>query len=134
MALRTALLCASVLLAAGVVGATSLSWPYGDRRGVDYNWQWRKGRATAFGQIGWVGRPLGCKAACRRVQHPEQLRHAASPLTAFLHAIAFCRSGWTIHYGSCMYNYIYQDEPLGWDVVSTGWDCCRPALLVLPHR
>ncbi len=68
----TALLCASVLLAEVVLGATSLSWPYGDRCGVSCGWQWRKGRATAFASMGWVERPLGCKTACHRMLPPHR--------------------------------------------------------------
>ncbi|GFR49513.1 hypothetical protein Agub_g11554 [Astrephomene gubernaculifera] len=76
--LQNALALAMVGLMLMLPSQAALSPPYGDRRGVNYNWKWRSGRATWFGGS----------------------------------------DGWSIHNGSCNYQYIYPDEPLGWDVAA----------------
>eukprot|EP00198_Chlamydomonas_reinhardtii_P012309 XP_001701646.1 predicted protein [Chlamydomonas reinhardtii] len=67
-----------VMLALLAPASAGLAAPYGDRRGIGYDWNWRSGRATWFGGS----------------------------------------DGWSIHNGSCSYQYIQKDEPLGWDVAA----------------
>jgi hypothetical protein len=84
-----------------------------------YDWNWKEGRATFYGEHQGLPQlnpftselhPRFARTDAPRVQHSLQKVPTSMLPTG--------TDAWSIHKGSCDYGYIWNNEPLGWDVAA----------------